>query len=87
MWLLDPDSSGKSSEDELDDFLVKNNFMIKFDSKEKENYAELCNITNLYFGAYTSTNYPHKNLSVEDSRLIQSIFSKNITDPLDLAKK
>ena len=53
MFILNPDScSCESSYDELDEFLEMNNFKKDFNKEDDETYANLCDITNLYFGMY-----------------------------------
>ena len=63
-FVIDPETSGESSYDELDEFLINNNFkdnfIRNFQDKQSDDYKNLCQITQLYFSAYANQNYPNK---------------------------
>ena len=88
MFILDPESSNyESSCDEFDQYLKESNLKDNSDEESEETNAKLCGITNLYFGPYTLENYHKHKLTIDDSRLLQSILSNNVTDPSDVFKK
>ena len=67
-FTLDPESSGSSSEDELDQYL--NQKQLNNTNKDKNLNQNLFHITKLYFGPYSKEFYLENKLSVEDSRLL-----------------